>query len=152
MTPTADTTLRQLNEQVAAFLRQGRFAQALPLATRACEEVRRRAGDRSPELASSQSRLAEIHRELGQLSEAEQWCFEALEIRGAAGKYGPEYATSLNDLARLYEAQGNNRQAEEFYRGALEIRRATRGERHPEYAQTLHDLGALYDLLGRRPE
>ena len=48
-----------LNEQVATLLRQGRFAQALPLATRACEEVRRRAGDRSPELAGSQSRLAE---------------------------------------------------------------------------------------------
>src|SRR5262249_21976625 len=115
MTPVQDSELNRLDEQVTTCLRQGRFAQALPLAARVCEEVRGRAGEKSPELACSFSRLAETHRELGHLSQAEAWCFKALEIREAAGKDRPEYAASLNDLARLYEAVGNNRQAETFY-------------------------------------
>ena len=78
MTPDHDSELGRLNEQVVTCLRQGRFAQALPLATRVCEEIRYRAGGRSPELASSLSRLAEAHRELGQLSQAEKPCLRWL--------------------------------------------------------------------------
>ncbi len=40
MTATVDLSIRELDEQVVACLRQGRFAQALPLAARACEEAR----------------------------------------------------------------------------------------------------------------
>ena len=142
------TNVRDLNDQVAAFLKQGRYPQALPLATRACEEARVGAGEKSLELARSLSQLAAAHRELGQFSQAESPCLQSLNIWGAACKDGPEYAASLHDLARLYEAKGNTKQAEAFYRQALEIRRTTLGKGHPDYAQSLNDLGSLYDLLG----
>jgi tetratricopeptide (TPR) repeat protein/CHAT domain-containing protein len=149
MVATAESTVRQLNEQVAAELHQGHFPQALSLATRACEQARSQQGEGSGELAYSLSQLAEAHRELGQFSQAESPCLQALNIRGALGKERPEYANSLNDLARLYEAMGNYPQAESLYQSALDIRRRALGEGHPDYAQTLHDLGILYDLLGR---
>ncbi len=117
MTATVELSIRELDEQVAACLRQGRFAQALPLAAHACEEVRARAGEGSAELAGSLSRLAEAYRELGQLSEAEPYCLQALNIQAAVGKDRPEYAASLNELGRLYEAMGNNRHAAALYQG-----------------------------------
>src|SRR5262249_35812989 len=104
MIGTVDQTVRQLNEQVATLLHHGCYARALPLAARACEQARLQAGEESLELADSLSQLARTHRELGQLSQAEPPCLQALNIRGTAvGKDRPEYAASLNDLARLYE-------------------------------------------------
>ena len=47
MTAIQDSELGRLDKQVAACLSRGRFAQALPLAARACEELRRR-GRRLP--------------------------------------------------------------------------------------------------------
>ena len=74
MPATLDTTFRQLNEQVAAFLHQGAYPQALSLAARACEETQMQAGEGSLELALSLSQLAQTQRELGQLSQAESSC------------------------------------------------------------------------------
>src|SRR5712691_10650375 len=120
MTETIDQPISQLNEHVAHLVRQGRYKEALLLATQACELARNQPGNDSLDLAASLHNLANLHRELGNYGQAEQPYLEALKLKRAAlGKDHPDFARSLNDLAKFYETLGNYKQAEPIFQQAL---------------------------------
>ena len=153
MTETIDQPISQLNEHVAQLFRQGRYQAALPLAQQACELARGQAGNDALALGESLNHLANLHRELGNYTQAEQPYLEALKIKRAAlGRDHPDFARSLNDLARFYEVLGNYKQAEPLFQQALAIRRKALGNDHPDCAQTLNDLAALYESTSRLDE
>src|SRR4051812_21835217 len=104
MTAALPPPITNLNQQVSQLYQQGRYRQALPLATQACDLARGLSGENHPDLAHSLNNLADLHRELGYYTQAEQPYLHALKIKSAAlGKEHPDYARSLNDLGRLYE-------------------------------------------------
>ena len=92
MTETIDQPISQLNEHVAQLFRQGRYQAALPLAQQACELARGQAGNDALALGESLNHLANLHRELGNYTQAEQPYLEALKIKRAAlGRDHPDF-------------------------------------------------------------
>src|SRR5437879_185412 len=116
--------LAQLNQQVIHFYREGRFEQAIDLATQACDLIRRQCGPQHPDLAAILADLANLYRAAGNPTGAEPLYQEALAVaRAAWGEQHPEVATSLTHLAAFYEAVGNETAAEPLYQQAVAIRR-----------------------------
>jgi CHAT domain-containing protein/tetratricopeptide (TPR) repeat protein len=140
----------RLNRQVVGLLQQGRYAQALPLATDVCEQARQALGADHPDYATSLNNLAGLYRDTGEYARAEPLYRQALEItRQALGEDHPYYATSLNNLAGLYRATGEYARAEPLYRQASDILRQALGENHPDYAGSLNNLASLYQDMGK---
>ena len=76
-------------------------------------EIRRKAlGKDHPDFAQSLNNLAGLYYSMGNYSEAELLCKQAMEIRRKAiGEDHPDFATSLNNLALLCKLMGNYTEA-----------------------------------------
>ena len=134
---------------VVALYRQGRYAEAVPLAreTVAAEEEKR--GPNDPEVAAGLNLLALLYYALGDFDRAEPLFRRALQIREAAlGPEDVETATSLNNLGLLYESTGDFSRAEPLYKRALSIREKKLEPDHPDIASGLNNLATLYYALG----
>jgi hypothetical protein len=103
---------RELNAQVVAFLHQGRYPQALPLAVRACEETQRQTGDGSPELAVSLSYTGtvKVTDSVGgaTLPAVKAWQCRQPKERSCGGRYSLA-ARRLQARPRTAGGQGNLR-------------------------------------------
>jgi tetratricopeptide (TPR) repeat protein len=141
--------IAHLNQQVVQLYYQGRYEQAIRLATRARDLIRQHLGKDHPQFATSLNGLAELYASMGNYAAAEPLYRQALEInRAALGDNHPDFAAGLNRLANLYRLMGNSTAAEPLFRQALEINRAALGDTHPEYAGSLNNLGVLYASMG----
>jgi CHAT domain-containing protein/Tfp pilus assembly protein PilF len=153
-----------LSARAAALYRQGKVAEALPLALEALTLRRqlyspKRYPDGHPELAESLNNLGALRQARGELAQAEPYYREALAMRQklcSAERYPaghPDLATALNNLGMLLEARGELVQAESLLRQALAMaQKLYPPERfpagHPNLARSLNNLGFLLRARG----
>jgi tetratricopeptide (TPR) repeat protein/CHAT domain-containing protein len=142
-----------LTRQVQELYQAGKYAQALPLATRLTEATGKLFGEQHPRHANALGVLGDLYREMGRYAEAEPICRRALGILEAAlGQDHPDVGQSLNRLGLLYWAQGRYIEAEPLYKGALSIGEKARGPDHPGNGTLLNNLAVLYVRQGRYAE
>lgn len=136
-------------KQVVELRQQGRFAEALPLASRLAEIVKLLAGESHPAYATSLNDLGEIHRSLGQYAEAEPFYRKCLAIYEST--LGPDHSYTgicLNNLALLYLAQARYAEAEALSQRALAVLEKALGPDHPFVATALTGLADIYLAQG----
>jgi CHAT domain-containing protein/tetratricopeptide (TPR) repeat protein len=140
---------RRLFEECDQYLDQGRFSDAIAVATNARDAARRYLGEQDPGYARTLNKLAVVYSQMGDYAAALPLCRQALEIRRAGlGEGHTQYAQSLVGLAIVHRAMGDYAPALPLLQRALEIRRAALGEGHPIYAQTLNNLAFVYEGMG----
>jgi tetratricopeptide (TPR) repeat protein len=135
----------ELNKKVVELYREGKFAEAVPLAQQALAIDEKALGPDHPDVATDLNNLAELYRNQGRYAEAEPLLKRALAIREKA--LGPDHsdvAGSLNNLATLYRDQGRYAEAEPLYKHSLAINEKALGPDHPDVAKSLKNLAALY--------
>ncbi|MBI4600448.1 MAG: tetratricopeptide repeat protein [Planctomycetes bacterium] len=134
-----------LQHRVHALWKEGRPADALPLAREAVEACRKVWGAEHPQTALAFLNLGAQLDGLRRLDEAEAAYEEALRIRRKAlGEEHPDYAVTLKNLAILCTAKHDLGRGGDLYERVLAIRRKALGEAHPDCAVSLADLGAFY--------
>jgi tetratricopeptide (TPR) repeat protein len=140
---------KQLNQQTMNLIKQGRFAEAVPIAQKALSIREKVFGAEHPDTATSLNSLAELYRELREYSKAEPLYKRALQIcEKTLGTEHPDTATILNNLAGLYGMIGDYAKAEPLYKRALQICEKTLGAEHPHTATILNNLAELYGTIG----
>ena len=142
-----------LDRQVVQLYRQGRYADAISLATESLEIREKAFGPEHRALAPSLNNLAELYRNQGRYAEAEALYKRCLAIREKAlGAEHPDVAETLNNLALLYDRQGRYTEAEPLFKRSLAIYEKAFGREHPHIAINLNNLAALYRSEGRYSE
>ncbi|MEL6554132.1 MAG: tetratricopeptide repeat protein [Cyanobacteria bacterium J06621_11] len=135
----------QLNEEAYALYQQGQYAEAILLLQEAIAIKEAALGPDHPEVATSLSNLAGLHRQQGNDATALPLYERVLSIRATA--LGPDHlevAASLNNLAELHLEQGNYDIAMPLFERSLSIREAALGPNHPAVATSLNNLASLY--------
>jgi tetratricopeptide (TPR) repeat protein/CHAT domain-containing protein len=145
--------LARLSAEVSRLYGQGEYAQALPIAQRYVELVRRQYGEEHPTFAAAISLLAAVYQAQLRHAEAEPLFRRSLAIsEKALGPDHPNVGAALNNLARLYRAQGRLAEAEPLYRRSLPIAEKALGPNHPTFGAVLGNLADLYRDHGRLAE
>lgn len=97
--------------------------------------------------------LADVYRNLGLLSQAENLITRCVELRQKVlGQTHQETLRALSLQGCIYDMQGNFAQAENVLTKALETERRVLGEDHPNTLKTRNNLANVYDSLGRYNE
>ena len=137
-----------LNQQVVKLYDQGKYDQAMGIATQACDFARQSFGKDHPNFATCLDNLALLYKAMGNYSCAEKHMDQALEIRRKVGENNPDFVTSLNNLAGLHKTMGRYTQAEPLYSKAMNIVRKEIGENNEYFAGCLNNLASLYKSIG----
>jgi len=117
----------------------------LRLRTLAIKIKERSDGWDEEELLTSQLRLADANRRLGNFKAAENLCLSSLEMsERLLGINNPTTITIINNLAVLYNNQGDYERATLFYTRALEASDRLVGSEHPSTLTTVANLAGLY--------
>ena len=94
-----------------------------------------------------------VHRNLGQYSEAKEYYEKALIIRKEIyGEHHGDVAASYNNLGTVYSDLGQYGEAKENHEKALIIRKEIFGEHHAKVAGSYNNLGTVYGDLGQYSE
>lgn len=139
-----------LNDQVITLSREGRYAEAVPIAQRVLAMRESQSGLDQLYVASALNNLAFLYVKQGRYSDTEPLFRRALTIR--ENVLGPDHldvATVVTNLAELFCAQGRFIDAEPLYRRALAIREKELGPEHVDLAMSLNNLGMVYYYEGR---
>jgi CHAT domain-containing protein/tetratricopeptide (TPR) repeat protein len=143
----------EFNRQAVRLYQQGRYEEAVPFATQACQLAAAAVDQQPRNYAACLNNLAAVYERMGRYSEAEPLLRQATEVcRVRLGENHPDHATSLQNLAAVDDSLGRPSEAEPLFRRALEIRRVALGEQHPEYAASLSGLAKMCTRLGRFSE
>jgi CHAT domain-containing protein/tetratricopeptide (TPR) repeat protein len=153
-----------LDRRVEELYRQGRVAQAVPLAKQALAlrqqlYPRRRFPDGHAALALSLNNLGSLLQARGELVAAEALLRDALTMRQALYPRErfpdghPQLATSLNNLGFVLQARAELVAAEPYYRAALAMKQKLYPperypDGHPDAAMSLNNLGFLLQARG----
>ena len=132
-----------LTQKIFQLYGQRQYAEAVPLAERILIMREEALGKEHLDVAKSLVNLAELHRILGNYSQALpllQRAVGILEMRGAH----PQFALGLNNLAGVYLNQGNHAQALSLFQRALAIFETALGREHYTVARTLNNLAEVY--------
>ncbi|MBP0022607.1 MAG: tetratricopeptide repeat protein [Roseofilum sp. SID2] len=140
---------KQLVQQVVELYRQGKYAEAVPLAEEALKIRQLVLGEQHPNVASSLNDLGLLYLSMGRYEDALPLFQQALQMRQSLlGKQHRQVAISLNNLALLYREMGRYEEALPLFQDALQMNQTLLGE-HPNVAQNLNNLAALYRSMGR---
>ena len=143
----------ELTAQVLDLCREGKTAEALPLATEALKVAETDYVPEDERVATSLNNLGHIYDDQGKYGEAEPFYQRALRLREKF--FGPEHAavaSVLNNLAALKFNLGRYVETESMYRRALNIFEETLGPDDTFVSTTLNNLGGLYDFQGKYVE
>ena len=95
------------------------------------------------------SRLGNIKRKLGQLSEAAIVLFRTLNTqRRTLGPNHPDTLKTMNCLSRVYRNQGLLTEAAELYKEVLATQMTSRGKDHPSTLRSMNNLANVYRNQG----
>ncbi|MBE9028454.1 CHAT domain-containing protein [filamentous cyanobacterium LEGE 11480] len=153
ITPQRQALISQaqtLNRKVMQLASAGNY-QAAAIAAKAELKLRQQyLGPNHPEVATTLSNLAELHRLQGQYAAATPFYQRSLKIYEIhLGKTHPNVARSLSGLAINYQAQGQYRQAEPLHQRSLAIYETHHGRSHPDVARSLNNLAIFYTAQGQ---
>lgn len=138
-----------LNQQVIKLYHQGKYDQAMSIATQAYDFARQSFGTDHPDFATCLDNLALLYKAMGDYACAERHMNQALEIRrDVLGENNPDFVTSLNNLAGLHKSMGRYLQAEMLYSKAISIVSKEAGENNEYFARCLNNLASLYKSKG----
>ncbi len=132
--------------------RQGRVAEAEPLARRAVALVEKAKSEQWTYVRFFHV-LAEITRTQGKLDEAETLCCRSQSL--IEQKFGPEHialAASISCLARIRVAQGRLSEAEELYRRCLVIQEGVLAPENRDAIARMEEYATLLQQLSRPAE
>ncbi|MGI9408396.1 MAG: tetratricopeptide repeat protein [Hyphomicrobiaceae bacterium] len=145
--------------QVTELMRQGKYADAIPLGKRAVAGVEKAAGREHPLYATNVAMLADLYNLNGDHAKAEQLHDRALRLREKIlGPNHADVAASLSNLANIYAATARYADAQTALERALRIRKQVLPKKDPNYGFTFISLGRLhflrsqFDEAGRRFE
>jgi CHAT domain-containing protein/Tfp pilus assembly protein PilF len=139
-----------LQAKAEELSRQGKYADAIPLAQRALAIREKTLGPDHPNVATAMMSLASLYDDQGRYADAEPLYKRALAIyEKARGPNDPYVSAALNNLALLYYNQGRYSDAEPLNKRSLAIREKLLGPNHPEIALALHNLAMVYQIQGR---
>jgi CHAT domain-containing protein/tetratricopeptide (TPR) repeat protein len=141
---------RRLNDRAIQLHRDGKSAEALPLAQEALEIRKQVLGDTHPDYAESLNCVGVLYRYMHDYAHAEPLLREAAVVsERVLGAMHPDYAITLNNLGSLYRHIGDYGKAELLYRQALAaIAKQAPGDVHPDSAPFLDNLASLYSEMG----
>lgn len=132
---------------------QGRFADAVAVASESVAIMRKLYPGDHADLAMTLSVYASALQQDGKLRESEPFFRECLDMRiRLLGESHMSVATSWNNLALCLEEQGKLSEAGPMYLRSLEIKRKYLGEEHPDTAASLNNLGFVYRNQGKMAE
>jgi tetratricopeptide (TPR) repeat protein len=140
--------LAKLQAEVEELHQQGRYSEAIPLATRVLETEEKTLGPEHPDVARSLDNLASLHQATGDYAQAVLLYERSLAIQENALAPEEGIATALSNLAAVYQDAGQYRRAQPLYERSLAIREAVLGPEHPEVATTLDHLAGVYESQG----
>jgi tetratricopeptide (TPR) repeat protein len=139
----------RLNQQEMVLYGKGRYKEALPLAQRVAEILKRIMTQNHPDYAKSLNNLAVVYQAMGDYRSALALYVQARDLRKQLlTENHPDYAQSLHNLAGLYRLLGEYRRALALYRQAHDLRKELLTEDHPDYAISLNGLAVLYQDMG----
>jgi tetratricopeptide (TPR) repeat protein len=142
--------LETLDRQVNQLEREGRYFEAVPLATKLLDRCKELMGAEHPATAVILDRLARLHDAGGEYTKAEALFLRALKIyENALGPDDVHTAATLNNLAELYRHMGVYAKAEPLYERVLKIDEKIDGLDGPNSAAALNNLGLVYTATGR---
>jgi CHAT domain-containing protein/Tfp pilus assembly protein PilF len=139
-----------LQAKVKELSRQGKYADAIPLAQRELAVFEKAFGPDHPDVTIGLIDLGSLYEKQGRYSDAEPLFKRAVALLEKT--FGPEHlnlATGLTHLASVYDDQGRYAEAEPLYKRALAIDEKALGPNHTEVAAVLNDLALLYYNQGR---
>ena len=142
-----------LNRMGYYLTKRARYAEAVPLLSRALSIGEQQLGSQHLYTAEILNNLAIVYRELCKYEQAEPLYQRALAIREQQlGVRHPDTASTLNELAELYHEQKEYLAAEQFRQRALEIREQVLGSEHADTAASLDGLAETYFIQERYRE
>ncbi|MGD0631237.1 MAG: CHAT domain-containing tetratricopeptide repeat protein [Terracidiphilus sp.] len=143
--PAQTTPLDRLNAQVKELYRQGKFADALPLATRALK-LAESTSKPDPALVNiTLANLADVDNALGRYADAEPLYLRAMAIdEKELGPDDADVASDLDSLGRLYNLEHRYADAEPLYARAMAIDGRAKDPDPHEYSKLLSDAASLF--------
>ena len=148
-----DRQIREAEELTIRYLQlytEGKYVDAIPLATSACSLWKRELGGDSVEHAVCLNNFAVLHQAQGTYDRALPLYEQALSItQNVLGPDHPDTAANLNNIAYLHQAQGAYDRALPLYEQALAIFEKALGPGHPNVATILNNLATLYCAQGK---
>jgi tetratricopeptide (TPR) repeat protein/CHAT domain-containing protein len=140
---------KRLYDLMQKLKREGKYAEAIPLAARVQMMAETSLGPDDDIVARTINDLAILYQENGDYAHAEPLFRRALAI--LVKLFGPNHlkvAPALNNLAGIYKAQGDFPRAEPLYLRAIAITEKALGIDHPDTATYLNNLADLHRVQG----
>ena len=144
-----DEELAALNNQVVELLKQGEYAEALPLAKKVLRLTEQQKGRNHTDTAIALHNLAGAYLKQDDHASAAPLFRRALTIYEMTyGKDNPRLVTTLDNLAEAYDKQGKYLLALSLYQRKLEIQEGWLGKDHPDVAATLLRMAGPHISMG----
>jgi len=138
-----------LGARVKQLYKQGKYAEALPLAAQALKLAELARPQDPAALNIALANLAEVDDVLGHYAEAEPLYLRALSIdEKQLGPYDPDVASDLDSLGRLYEREHRYADARPLFDRALAIDEKAKDVDPGDLAALLSDAAALSEDEG----
>lgn len=144
---------QQLNSQAVQLQKQGKNAEAYPIAQEAARVAEAAFGEEKVFTAVALNRLGSIETALAKYSDAELHFKRALKI--GEKLLGPDdkgLAAMLSNLAAVYDDEGRYAEAEPLYKRALAIAEKAKGQNDAGLATDINNLAMLYMHQARYAE
>jgi len=139
----------KLEMRIETFFKQGKYAEAIPVAKQLLEIREKTLGPDHTNTAASLNDLADLYHPTGDFAKAEPLYQRALKIvEKALGPEHPDTATCLNNLAVLYIHMRDYAKAEPLHERALKIKEKALGPEHLDMAVNLNNLAKHYTDMG----
>jgi len=136
---------RETYGRYSSFIEQGKYGEAVPLATELIELSEMEFGPEHENTAALIYQLAMLKLAQNRTKKVEILLKRALSIyQTALGNVHPAVTLVLADLAGLYRTRAQFTQAKTLYQRVLRIREQTLGPNHPDVSATLNDLAEIY--------
>jgi len=137
-------TAMALNDLGVTVMLQGRSEEAVPILEKAANDLRRRGGDRHPQLAKTLENLANAEYRLGHYDRSLELLGKVITIRREVlGDDSPDVARTLTNMGSLYRKAGNLDKAEATLRDAVARMERAYGPDHSDVASTHRTLGLV---------
>ena len=144
-----DEELAALNNRVVELLKQGEYAEALPLAKKVLRLTEQQKGRNHTDTAIALHNLAGAYLKQDDHASAAPLFRRALTIYEMTyGKDNPRLVTTLDNLAEAYDKQGKYLLALSLYQRKLEIQEGWLGKDHPDVASTLLRMAGPHISMG----
>jgi eukaryotic-like serine/threonine-protein kinase len=142
-------TLESMAWLAGSLLKEGKYAEAQPIAVRVLDIRRRVFGENDADTLASMHTLGNVYMLLGRYGEAAPLLSRSAEgRRKTSGEGDLQRLTTLNDLAVVYYRQGDQARTLAILSDLFEAERRFLGEENPYSLVTMNNLAILYRNLG----